>query len=120
MGFIPIFITLGGFVFLFMMVVNHNLKQKKQLFETELTQFSSTIKSLFKSSNGNEHISVVKSIKEAEALYHALKSNEKTHSEAVKAQKKLGEIRMLRHNYNKLIKTKPYSFVATLMGHHSI
>ncbi|EPR68002.1 hypothetical protein [Cyclobacterium qasimii] len=123
MGFIPIFLTLGGFVFLFMMVVHQNFKQKKHLFESELKDLTASISRLSKSSNAALPFSKGNNIKEVERLLQSLNKEEKTveaQNETNALRQKLGEVKMLRYNYNKLIETKPYSFVATVMRDHSI
>lgn len=123
MGFIPIFLTLGGFVFLFVMVVHQNFKQKKQLFESELKNISSTIRRIPKTGNADYHLAKMINIKEAERLLQSLSEEEKAgdvQKQTIDIRQKLGEVKRLRYNYNKLIKTKPYSFVATLMRHHSL
>jgi len=123
MGFIPIFLTLGGFVFLFVMVVHQNFKQKKQLFESELKTISSTIRRTPKTGNADYPLPDVINIEEVERLLQSLIKEEKTgevQNQTNAIRQKLGEIKRLRYNYNKLIETKPYSFVATLMRHHSL
>jgi len=123
MGYIPIFLTLGGFVFLFVMVVHQNFKQKKQLFESALKNISATIRSIPKTSHADYPLPDVINIKKAERLLQSLSKEEKTgevQNQTNDIRQKLGEIKSLRYNYNKLIETKPYSFVATLMRHHSL
>ncbi|WP_339922822.1 hypothetical protein [uncultured Cyclobacterium sp.] len=123
MGFIPIFLTLGGFVFLFMMVVHQNFKQKKHLFESELKSISTSISRLSKTNTVGETVPKKVNIKDVERSLQSLNKKDKTAEVQIETnalRQKLGEIKRLRYNYNKLIKTKPYSFVATLMRDHSI
>lgn len=109
MGFIPIFVTLGGFVFLFIMVVSSSIKNKK-------LQFNQSFDLLKAQLSINEDLAATKdNLYTLEKLYKEKKQNEATQSKAALAQAKLHLFQ-----YNNILKKKPYSFVANLTGHQPI
>ncbi len=115
MGFIPIFITLGGFVFLFMMVVHQHLKGKKRNYSgllNELQQLLNSVDSLEEAKG---------SLKSLEQRLHSFRQSGQTPPELLeRASFLIKEAKLLRHQYNTLTRTKPYSFVAQVMGHSAI
>jgi hypothetical protein len=123
MGFIPIFLTLGAFIFLFVMVVHQNLKQKKLLLEAGLISISSLLNGMLGKDKTETKPLEVMTIKDSEELLQSIV--EKEESSKIQPQigtihQKLNEVKRIRRDYNKLIKTKPYYFVALLMGHQII
>jgi ABC-type uncharacterized transport system substrate-binding protein len=123
MGFIPIFLTLGAFIFLFALVVHQNLKQKKNLLTTELINISSLFKGVVEKDKTKPNIPDVLTIKMAEHLLKSVSGKEENvkFQQQIKAiRQKLNEVKRIHHDYNKLIATKPYYFVALLMGHQPI
>lgn len=116
MGFIPIFITLGGFVFLFMMVVHQHFKGKKRLYLKVLGEIELL---LFPSKNADAARS---DLKELEQRLQALRQTEGSHApeDLQRAVMLIKEAKLLRHQYQKLRSAKPYSFVALLLGHSAI
>jgi hypothetical protein len=123
MGFIPIFLTLGAFIFLFAIVVHQNLKQKKLLLKAELTNIFSLFNGILEKDKTEPHIPEVMTIKVAEELLKSVskkEENAKFQQQISIIHQKLNEAKRIRLDYNKLIKTKPYYFVAVLMGHQRI
>jgi hypothetical protein len=115
MGFIPIFITLGGFVFLFVMVVNQHFKGKKRAYFHLLNDLHQL---LYSGENPGE---AQASLKTLEQRFQALRQSGQLPAEHLhKAGFLIKEAKLLRHQYQKLIGTKPYSFVAQVMGHSAI
>lgn len=116
MGFVPIFITLGGFVFLFVLLVQQNLRQKKRSFNTDLHSLALQVQD--------------PGMTPPETLVReGLESLEKRLRSANAAAEKMerrefGELlaraKRTRYEYNHLLRTKPYSFVASLFGHHPL
>lgn len=123
MGFIPIFITLGGFVFLFVMLVHQNLKQKKNKIKHELAIISSKFKSIpnldKNSLAGLDGHTIEEAINILKTLV-AMGNSIELQSQASDIRKRLGEAKRIRYEYNKLIDTKPYSFAAKLTGHQAL
>ena len=110
MGFIPILLTFGGFVFLFALVVNQSIKAKKEQYKTALSQLAETLHLEKKDQNFNMGEIEVE-IKKAKDL----------DPQKIKTAKiLLGKAKLLRHQHNELIITKPYSFVAKSFGYHAI
>ncbi|MDO6436383.1 hypothetical protein Q4534_03145 [Cyclobacterium sp. 1_MG-2023] len=123
MGFIPIFITLGGFVFLFVMLVHQNLKQKKNKIKQELSIISSEFKSILNLANKGLPDPNVYTIEEAIKTLQTMggmKNAVEFQSLVSGIRQKLGEIKRIRYEHNKLVETKPYSFAAKLTGHQAL
>ncbi|GAB3646485.1 hypothetical protein GCM10028791_06770 [Echinicola sediminis] len=109
MGFIPILVTLGGFILLFFLVVNQSIKNKREQYKTALNTLSKNL---------NMNNSVSPSLKALEERFSTLSEANNTDIKSSKAL--LGKAKLLRHQYNQLITTKPYSFVAKIAGHSAI
>lgn len=110
MGFIPILVTLGGFLLLFILVVNQSIKTKKEQYKAALSELAKTL--------NMENLSASPSVEELEQQLSGLSGP--TDPRAKSSKILLGRAKLLRHQYNRLISTKPYSFVAKLAGHSSI
>ncbi|WP_186756305.1 hypothetical protein [Echinicola salinicaeni] len=110
MGFIPILLTFGGFVFLFALVVTQSIKAKKEQYKTALLQLAGLLKL--------EVTDQDLKIEEVEAEIKKTNSLDEQENKSVKIL--LGKAKLLRHQYNELIITKPYSFVAKSLGYHAI
>jgi len=122
MGFIPIFITLGGFVFLFVMLVHQNLKQKKNKIRHELSLISSELNSISNQINkvsGQKVYSIEEAITTLQKI-GGMSNSVEFQSLASGIRQKLGELKRLRFEHNKLIETKPYSFAAKITGHQPL
>lgn len=112
MGFIPIFLTLGGFVLLFIMVVNQTLKTKKE--QVHLA-YQALIKLLDKvPPRGNS------SSPEDYSWLDLPQNTGLPEDKKELYKKRLAITKLKRHQYNQLIQTKPYSFIAKMMGYSSI
>ncbi|WP_143961767.1 hypothetical protein [Litoribacter populi] len=109
MGFIPIFLTLAGFIFLFFMVVENSLKNKQKAFEEQfyLLKEQLAIKEPMKPTRAN--------LVSMEDLY--LKQEKDRRGEA---KQYLSQSKLFLYQYNRLLKKKPYSFVAKISGRQSI
>jgi hypothetical protein len=115
MGFIPIFITLGGFVFLFAMVVHQHFNGKKRTYYKllgDLHQLLYTPQSTDKTEG---------SLQSLEQRFHSLRQSGQAPPERLtQASALIKEAKLLRHQYSELRRTKPYSFIAQVMGHSAI
>lgn len=120
MGYLPIFLYLASFVFLFLIVVNNSMKTKKIRFQKSLESLAEGLQ---------EHSGKLKpeinSLADAEQYYLQMKldwnQSEEDHTDHITAIKPLFmRVRQQQYFYNNLIKTKPYSFVAKMFGHHAI
>lgn len=123
MGFVPIFITLGGFVFLFVMVVHINLKRKKKEYFALLQELALLNVGIAGKLGVEEQPPLNASLASQEFyLRHLMKRSvgDKKLEAFTLAMQKLSESKRLKYQYHSLMKTKPYSFVAKLMGHNSI
>jgi uncharacterized protein YpmS len=109
MGFIPIFLTLGGFIFLFIIVVSTSIKNKKRDFEASFENLKGSLHVTEDLRADRENLNYL------ENLY--LQKKEEVRREAKAA---LSQAKLHLFQYNRLLGKKPYSFVATLIGHHSI
>lgn len=109
MGFIPIFVTLGGFIFLFIIVVSTSIKNKKKDFETSFDQFKASLDNREDLQANRENLSLL----EKQYL-------EKNESDRKLLKAELSQTKLYLFQYNRLLKKKPYSFVATLTGHQPI
>ncbi|WP_200976170.1 hypothetical protein [Echinicola sp. 20G] len=107
MGFVPIFLTLGGFIFLFVLVVNHSIKSKKEQYKAALAHLSS----LLPNNKASEDTPSL------EKLASLIDKDKDKSSEILSS---FGKAKLLRHQYNELIKKSPYSFVAKVSGHNPI
>jgi len=109
MGFIPIFLTLGGFIFLFIIVVSTSIKNKKKEFDMsfERLRASLDIREDLEANRAN--------LTRLENQY--LQKNEEDRK-ILKAE--LSQTKLYLFQYNRLLKKKPYSFVATLTGNQPI
>lgn len=109
MGFIPIFLTLGGFIFLFIIVVSASIKNKKKAFEVSFDQLKATLgirEDLEANRDNLVHL-------ENEYL-------QKKEPDRKQIKAELSQTKLYLFQYNRILKKKPYSFVATLTGHQPI
>jgi hypothetical protein len=119
MGYLPIIITLAGFVGLFWLVVNQSiLTKKKSILQLQRAFFDGLEKSGSLTKN-NANLSK-ESLRIIDSEYQKVKSNltAKTESTFQKEIKPVyHSLKITVSQYNKLIGQKPYSFVAKGMGH---
>jgi len=109
MGFIPIFLTLGGFIFLFIIVVSTSIKNKKKDFEASFEALKSSLNVSEELRADRENLTYL------ENLYL---QKDKEAGKNIKAF--LSQTKLHLFQYNRLLGKKPYSFVGTLIGYHSI
>lgn len=108
---------------MFVMLVHQNLKQKKNKIKQELSIISSEFKSISYLENKGLPDPNVHSIEEAIKILQTMGGMDNTaafQSLASGIRQKLGEIKRIRYEHNKLIETKPYSFAAKLTGHQAL
>ncbi|MBD3627347.1 hypothetical protein [Cyclobacterium sp.] len=124
MGFIPIFISLGGFVFLFVILVHYNLLQKRKNMQTALQQISGLMGDLgMGKTDEHQNSFPVIDLSKAERLFREMRNSPRTANDPERTnllEEKILQAKRIRYEYNKLLKTKPYSFVAKLLGHRDI
>ncbi|HLW20652.1 MAG TPA: hypothetical protein VKX33_10025 [Cyclobacteriaceae bacterium] len=120
MGYIPIFLYLGSFVFLFVMVVNNSIKSKKKQYRQSLAELAEVLKNNSRQFPTMAPLAHPVTLEEAERYYLALKDlagEEKQQLISQRVRPVLGRTRQRQHWYNNMLKTKPYSMVAGLFGH---
>jgi hypothetical protein len=124
MGYLPIFLYLASFIFLFLLVVNNSIKNKKKQYHTALEDLVTKMKGHATKASGRP-IAVDATLEEVELQYQTLKSSADpsdregmAHLNQIKLT--LGRVRQQQYWYNNMVKTKPYSFVAKLFGHKSL
>ncbi|MBT0812614.1 hypothetical protein KIH41_15100 [Litoribacter ruber] len=109
MGFIPIFLTLAGFVFLFYTVVENSLKNKQKAFEEKFYLLKERLAV-------QEHLKPTRAnLVHLENIY--LKKNP---AEKEAAKGPLSQSKLYLYQYNRLLAKKPYNFVAKISGRQSI
>lgn len=119
MGFLPIIITLAGFIGLFFLVVNQSIISKKKAIlniQGELLKGLEKFGFDLKKESGLTH----QNFQMIDQEYQKAKSelnpqNQKSFEVSIKPEYQLLKITVSQ--YNKLIKKRPYSFVAKSMGH---
>ncbi|WP_373520611.1 hypothetical protein [Aquiflexum sp.] len=119
MGYIPLIIILAAVVALFFMVVNNSLNSKKKAI---LQYQNSIIKGLSKFGN---HVNAEPNVDLntfvlIEAEYRKTKltlGDKNVTSFETEVKSPLQSLKLTKAQYNKLIGKRPYSFVASLMGH---
>lgn len=120
MGYIPIFLYLGSFLFLFVLVVNNSIKSKKKQYQESLGKLLDVLKENGKAFPEMASTTLPSNLEGAEKYYASLKETageEKTTLLRQRVRPLLGRVRQQQYWYNNTIKTKPYSFVAGLFGH---
>lgn len=108
---------------MFIMLVHQNLKQKKNKIQHELSIISSEFKTISNLANKGLPDPNVHTIEEAIKTLQTIGGMENSveyQNQATGIRQKLGEIKRVRYEHNKLIETKPYSFAAKLTGHQAL
>ncbi|MFL0683418.1 MAG: hypothetical protein ACJLTB_09360 [Algoriphagus aquaeductus] len=111
MGFIPLFLTMGGACLLFFLTVKNTL-QKKLILQREL--FAQL---------GNAHPELgLKSgeLADPDKIMDSWKTAPEKKSVPQKSLDLIRELKVNRHQYNALIKKAPYNWVAAIGGFHAI
>lgn len=126
MGYLPIFLYLFSFIFLFALVVVNNIKNKKSQYRKAADDLVTGLKAYSKSLSGGKGIPPeLSDLQDAEQYYLSLRSvsDQSDHINADRL-KELGLLlrrtKLQQHWYNDMVTTKPYSFVARLFGHQPI
>lgn len=120
MGFIPIFITLGGAVMLFMMVVNITLKTKKN----QVFNLQAKVLEAMQKIGGKEVMDLkldATDITAMKATYSQVKNKLKDNERALfekEIKKPFQTAKLIKSQYNELLKKKPYSIVAKMLGYN--
>ncbi|WP_373494874.1 hypothetical protein [Aquiflexum sp.] len=122
MGYIPLIIILGAVVALFFMVVNNTLNAKKNaILQFQHSIFEGMAK-LGNPINTKPEIDL-KTFGLIEEEYRKTKANlrdEHNRIFEIEVKLPLQSLKLTKSHYNKLVVKKPYSFVASLMGHKTI
>lgn len=125
MGYLPIFLYLASFIFLFLLVVNNSIKSKRKQYQAALDDLAVRLQGHAGKAVGGDIGAPATTIEQAEQQYQQLKASDnpdKPQEVASLNQLKLalGRVRQQQYWYNNMVKTKPYSFVAKLFGHGAI
>lgn len=122
MGFVPIILTMCGAILLFFMAVNQSLISKKNMIlrcQKELIaglgHFASDI-SINPALDTNAIQQMEMSFRDAKSK---LSGNSQAAFESTVALS-YRDMRVTINQYNQLVQKKPYSYVASLMGHRKI
>ncbi|GHB24729.1 hypothetical protein [Mongoliitalea lutea] len=122
MGYLPLFLTFGGFILLFVMVVSSTFNNKKKrlllLAEQALLVMNKIDNSITVQNSGNLQFveQVIKSFQEKKDSL--LSSNADTTEKSLIPTMK--NLKMAKAGYNQLLAEKPYSFIGKLMGHQPL
>lgn len=119
MGFIPIFISLGGFVFLFAILVNYNLNSKKKSYFNRLESLKKLVSEAYPTIPTEDTVEL-KTLERQfrEMKKRSLSSNDRSADTKIDSQ--IAACKMARFQYQQLKETKPYYFVAKVFGHADI
>lgn len=122
MGYLPIFLYLASFIFLFLLVVSNSLKNKRKQYQVALEELSLRLKA-YGPKNPDPHITAdTVTLEEVEQEYQQLKAGTgaadgKTATQLNQIKLAMGRVRQQQYWYNNMLKTKPYSLVAKLFGY---
>jgi hypothetical protein len=125
MGYLPIFLYLASFIFLFILVVNNSIKSKRKQYQAALDDLAVRLQGHAEKAAGRNIGATATTIEQAEQQYQQLKASAnpgEPQEVASLNQLKfaLGRVRQQQYWYNNMVKTKPYSFVAQLFGRGTI
>src|SRR5690554_4847414 len=113
MGFIPIFLYVASFIFLFIMVVSNSIKNKKKNYYRALENLVDHLKQVEENLQGQELPLEELSLAEVEKYYWSLKTGSDIQKQEIFNQNikpSLSQAKLHLYWYNNMIKTKPYSF----------
>jgi hypothetical protein len=122
MGFIPIILTMGGAILLFFMAVNQSLLAKKHAIMRLQVVIFEGFKALGADYSAQASISSA-AVDQIDSAFRLLKSKvDIKDNSRFETQVKMPyrDLKVTIEQYNRLVKKKPYSFVAKLMGHKPI
>ena len=124
MGYLPIFLYLASFIFLFLLVVNNSIKSKKKQYHTALDDLAVRLQGYAGKTAGGNTAAPAVTLEQAELQYQQLKASAGHEKQAVaqlnQLKLALGRVRQQQYWYNNMVRTKPYSFVARLFGHRPL
>ncbi len=109
MGFIPLFLTVGGACLLFFLTVKNSMQRKLNLQRELISKLSLSHPELGL---------LLGEIVNPDALLESLKNSENKISK--KSLETVRQMKMNRHQYNELIQKAPYNWVAKLSGFQPI
>ncbi|MCH7402946.1 hypothetical protein ACFOUP_09515 [Belliella kenyensis] len=118
MGFIPVILTMSGAIMLFIMVVKQSITQKRNNVELLIRQVAQDWNALT-----NQELKFPTSLDNLSLLIKKNKSqlqNDQLLKYDKTIKSNLFQAKLLRVQHNKLISTRPYSFVAKLFGYKAI
>ncbi|UJP64596.1 hypothetical protein [Mongoliitalea daihaiensis] len=122
MGYIPFFLTLGGFIMLFFIVVNSTFKNKKQRLVWLSGQVFTIMYSL-------DNTLTQPTSEKLDEVHVAIESFRRHKEDLKKANPEVFEnellptiksLKLAKAAYNQLLEEKPYSFIAKIMGHQPL
>ena len=111
MGYIPLFLTVGGACLLFFLTVKTSLQRKLSLQKELLTQLSLAFPELQLTAG---------SLVDPDVILEKLKESDEKKSKIKDALKVVRELKYNRLQYNQLIKKAPYNWVAKISGFQPI
>ena len=122
MGYLPIFLYLASFIFLFLLVVNNSIKSKRKQYQASLDDLSSRLQGYAVRAAGAHVIAPAVTLEQAEHRFQELKSmsdpyNQEEAASLTQLRLALGRVKQQQYWYNNMVRTKPYSFVARIFGH---
>lgn len=123
MGYIPIFLYLGSFIFLFILVVANNIKNKRNLYQDSVDLLVSKLREFGYPSEAGEYGLGNLNLVQLEEFYQSLKANgnkDIIRDLNLHVKPNLAQAKINRYWYNKLIQQKPYYYVARLIGYSPI
>lgn len=111
MGYIPLFLTVGGACLLFFLTVKNSLQKKLNLQKELTAQLTMAFPEL--GISGFENL-------DTESIFENLKASGQKKSKVEEALKLLRQLKINRLQYNQLIKKAPYNWVAKMSGFQEI
>ncbi len=123
MGYLPIFLYLASFIFLFVLVITNTLKSKRSRYYQALEKVVDQLENVEKKELGKQPLTNRKDLEEIEKHYQTLKASADKDVLAYlnnTVKPSLLQAKMQQYWYNNLVSKAPYSFVAKIMGHHPI
>ncbi|SDD10600.1 hypothetical protein SAMN04488104_10156 [Algoriphagus faecimaris] len=111
MGFIPLFLTVGGACLLFFLTVKNSLQKRLNLQRELIANLSLALPQLGL---------IAGELADPEVIQEKIKETELKKSQKEESNKVIRELKINKLQYNKLIKKAPYNWVAKLAGFQAI
>lgn len=111
MGFIPLFLTVGGACLLFFLTVKNTMQRKLNLQRELLSKLSL---------NHPELGLLLGEIADPESIFEGLKKSNPENKVSKKSLELIRQMKINKHQYNTLIKKAPYNWVAKISGFQAI